>query len=404
MTTSEGDTNTNDHPSTMPSGVLSDVSAYSPYLPSTVVPEGTDCGLVNPWIEINTRHLAWNVSRILARVGETPIMAVVECNAYGHGTVGIARYLQQEGIHRFATVRVGEAVALRADGIKGMILNLGTFSPLEAERLLRHHISQSVFSEEVDRLAKAAQRVSTRAKVHIEVDTGLSRVGVPYAQALPFIERVAEMPGMAIEGIFTALTEEADFDAIQVQRLQQVCQEATLRGISVGIRHAASSSAVGRLPAAFLDMVRPGGCFFGFGPQPDLNLKPVMSLKTRVALVKKVQPGDTISYHRRGRVERETLLAILPIGYFDGYPHQAVDRAEVLIRGQRWPLIVYMSANHATVDITESRGIQIGDEALLFGAQGGNSISLEEVAKWADSTTYKVATGMRPFLPRIYLT
>ena len=134
-----------------------------------------------------------------------------------------------------------------------------------------------------------------------------------------------------------------------------------------------------------------------------MSLKPVMSLKTRVIMVKKVYPGDTISYHRRLKVEQERLLAILPLGYADGYPFQAVNKAQVLIRGRRWPLIVYMSANHATVDITGSESIQIGDKVVLFGAQENETISIMEVADWAESSVYKVATGMSPFLPRIFL-
>ena len=134
-----------------------------------------------------------------------------------------------------------------------------------------------------------------------------------------------------------------------------------------------------------------------------MDLKLLMLLKTRVIMVKKVVPGDTISYHRRLKVAEERLLAILPLGYADGYPFQAVNKAEVLIRGRRWPIIVYMSANHTTVDITGSENIQVGDEAVLFGAQAGQTISLSEVAAWAESSVYKVATGMSPFLPRIFL-
>jgi alanine racemase len=128
-----------------------------------------------------------------------------------------------------------------------------------------------------------------------------------------------------------------------------------------------------------------------------------MSLKTRVIMVKRVSPGDTVSYHRRLQVAEDRLLAILPLGYADGYPFQAINKAEVLIRGRRFPLIVYMSANHATVDITGSEDIRIGDEVVVFGTQEGETISIVDVAQWAESSVYKVATGMSPFLPRIYV-
>ena len=377
--------------------------AISAYFPSAVAPVGAHCAYVDPWLEINTRNLAWNAAQVRSLVNGMPIMAVVKCNAYGHGTVGVAQTLQAEGIEHFAVVKVQEAVALRENGVTGMILNFGPISAIEAEQIVRHDISQSVFSEAVDDLAAAAARLGKRAKVHVKVDTGLSRVGAPYAQALAFIKRVAVQPSLEIEGVFTTLTEEDDYDSVQIERLQQVCRQAEAEGISVGVRHAASSAALTRFPPAHLDMVRPGDAFYGFEPLPHLDLRPVMSLKTRVILVKTLQPGDTIAYHRRGKVERETLLATIPVGYADGYPFHAVDKAAVLIQGRRWPLVVYMSANHSFVDITGSDGIAVGDEVVLFGSQGEATIPLTEVAAWGDSSVYKVATAMSPFLPRVYL-
>jgi len=235
------------------------------------------------------------------------------------------------------------------------------------------------------------------------VDTGLGRVGVPYYQALPFIEKVASMPDIAIEGIFTTFTEDIEFDKIQLERFLQVCDTAKKKGISMGQRHAASSGAVANFPPAFLDMIRPGNCLYGIEELPNLDLKPVMSLKTRVIYAKKMHPGDTVSYHRRYKIEKDTLMATLPLGYSDGYPPQAVNKAEVLIHGRRWPLVAYMSANHVTVDITGSKGIKIGDEVVLFGTQEDNETSIGEVAEWGDSSVYKVAIGMNPLLPRIYL-
>ena len=378
-------------------------SGESAYLPSAMVPKGTHIEQYDPWLEINTKNLEWNVAQVREMVGEKPIMAVVKCNAYGHGTVGIGKILERQGVGQFAVVKVQEAMALREHGVGGTILNFGPFSLVKAEQIVSHEISQSVFSETVDVLAEAARKLGKPAKVHIKVDTGLSRVGVPYCQALSYVEKIASMPGIIIEGIFTTLAEEEDFDPIQIKRLEKVCDDAERQGISVGIRHAASTSAVASNSVSYLDMVRPGNCFYGFEPQANMDLKPVMSLKTRIIMVKKVYPGDTISYHRRRKVEKEMLLAILPVGYADGYPFQAINKAEVIIRERRRPLIVYMSANHATVDITGAEEVQVGDEVVLFGTQGDETISIMEVAAWAESSVYKVTTGMSPFLPRVYL-
>lgn len=185
-------------------------SAEFAYLPSAVVPEGTKCEQFDPWLEINTKNLAWNLSQVRKVVGDKPIMAVVKCNAYGHGTVGVAKVFERQGVHQFAIVKVQEAAALRENGVKGKILNFGPFSPTEAEQIVGHEISQSVFSEAVKMLSEAACRLDKPARVHIKVDTGLSRVGVPYNQALPYIEKVASLPGIIIEGIFTTLAQEDD--------------------------------------------------------------------------------------------------------------------------------------------------------------------------------------------------
>jgi alanine racemase len=372
-------------------------------LPRLGGPEGPPCDQVDPWLEIKIPHLKWNVAQVQKHVGETPIMAVVKCNAYGHGAVGIAKILEAQGIQQFAVVKVQEAVLLREQGIQGILLNFGPFSASEAEQLVRHDITQSVYSETVDTLAAAAKRLGTSAKVHVKVDTGLSRVGVPYPSAVAYLERLAAMPNLVMDGIFTTLAGEDDFDPIQLERLHQVCDDAAAKGISVGVRHAASTDAVVTRASAFLDLVRPGNCFYGFEPLPPMELKPVLSLKTRVILVKTVVPGDTISYHRRLTIDTPRRLAILPLGYADGYPFQAVDKAEVLIRGRRWPVIVYMSGNHATVDITGAEDIQIGDEVVVIGTQGDETITLQEVATWAGSSVYKVATAMSPFLPRFFL-
>jgi len=355
----------------------------------------------DPWLEVDVKNLAWNVAQVRKRVENRPIMAVVKCNGYGHGVVEAATAFAQQGIRDFAVVKVPEALAMRESGIKGTILNFGPFTKAEAEQVVRHDLSQSIFSETVDPLAAAARKLGKQAKVHIKVDTGLNRVGVRYDQALPFIEKVAAMPDIAIEGIFTTFTEDIEFDKVQLLRFKDVCAAAAKKGISLGMRHAASSAAVANFPDAFLDMVRPGNCLYGLESLPNLDHKSALSLKTRVIYIKKVHPGETVSYHRRLKVEKETLLATIPLGYSDGYPYRAVNKGDVLIGGKRWPLVAYMSANHVTVDITASQGIKIGDEVVLFGGQGREQITFSEIAEKGDSSVYKVVIEMNPLLPRI---
>jgi alanine racemase len=357
----------------------------------------------DPWVEINARNLTRNLSEIRRRVNDRPVMAVIKANAYGHGLVGIARALERQDVKHFAVGKVTEAVALRENGITGAVLNFGPVSQQEAEELVRLEVSQSVYSVAVEMLARSARGQGKQARVHIKVDTGLGRVGVPYYEAPSYIERVGSMPDIAIEGIFTTLTEEPDFDRVQLDRLIQVCDAAENKGISVGVRHAASSLAISKFPDAFLDLVRPGNAIYGLEALANLDLRPVMSVKARVIYVKRLRPGDSVSYHRLFTAQREMLLATLPLGYSDGCPPQGIEEAEVLIRGQRWPLIAAVTANHSTVDVTGADEMMIGDEVVLFGSQGGEELSIGKVAARAGSSVYKVAIGMNPLLPRVHI-
>lgn len=355
--------------------------------------------LVDPWIEIDSDALMWNLAQIRTRVGNRPVMAVVKCNAYGHGTVEVAQVLKGAGVDQFAVVKVAEALALRAR-LGGSILNMGSFSAQEADVLVANRISQSMYTDAVDLLAEAARKTRTSARVHIKVDTGMSRVGVPFSSALEFIGRVGRMPEIEIEGVFTTLTEEPDFDLVQIERLNDVCSDARNAGLSIGFMHAASSAAVAERPAAHLDLVRPGSAIVGLEPLPNLDLRPTLTLKARVTLVKQLAPGDTIGYHRSGQVDKKMTLATVPVGYADGYPAQLADKADVLIRGQRWPAISYVSANHTLVDVTGS-DVREGDEVVLVGTQGDNTIDLGELATHSGRSVYQLATGMSPLLPRI---
>jgi alanine racemase len=361
---------------------------------------------IDPWIELNLDHLASNVREVRRMVRTRPIMAVVKCNAYGHGAVEIATALQdRNGIGHFAVVKVREALLLRDAGIRGMVLNMGPFNRREAREVIRLDISQSIFSDAVEVLAEEARQLGKQARVHICLDTGMGRVGVPHRQALPFIERVAEMPDIHIEGVFTAMTEDDDFNPVQIERIESICEAAAERGIDVGLRHAASSAEVDRYPYAHLDMVRPGNCILGLEPERQLNMdiKPVMSFKSRVVYVKQMVAGETLSYHQAYKITRDSLIATLPCGYSDGYPAVVANKADVLIRGHRHRLVGPITANHMMVDVTGHEDIKIGDEVVLWGSQGDERITKVELESLAPegTNTYRMATRTRAYLPRL---
>ncbi|MCH8960579.1 MAG: alanine racemase [Bacteroidetes bacterium] len=198
-------------------------------------------------------------------------------------------------------------------------------------------------------------------------------------------------------------------DGVQLDRFVQVCEGARQRGIDVGLRHAASSAGVISFPEAYLDMVRPGIAIYGQYPSVReykarrIDLRPAMSLKTRVTYVKTLRPGDAVSYHRAFVAEQDTDVATISMGYSDGYPYQAAGKAEVIVQGRRWPAIALVTSNHMTLDVTGASSLEIGQEAVLFGKQGEVEISAEEVAAWAGTSVYKILIGMNPLLPKTYL-
>jgi alanine racemase len=368
-----------------------------------------DDHLADLWLEIDLKNMAWNLAQIQQRTGNRPVMAVIKANAYGHGLVETGKFLEKQKIDFLAAGKFHETLLLRESGVKTPLLNLGAFSRHEAEEIVRRNISQSVYTDDFALLAEAARKLKRRAKVHLKIDTGLGRVGVPHDRALPLIEKVAANAEIQIEGIFTPFTEDDEFDRVQLERFLEICEAAKQRGISVGLRHAASSAGILSFPASHLDMVRPGIAIYGQYPSVreyrarQIDLRPVMSLKARVMYVKTLRPGDSVSYHRAFVAERETQVATLPVGYSDGYPSPAAAKAEILVQGRRWPTIALITSNHTTINVTGAEEIKIGDEAVIFGKQGGNEISAEEVAAWTGTSVYKILIGMNPLLPRVYL-
>lgn len=360
----------------------------------------------DPWIELSLENMDWNLKQV-KKLAKVQVMAVIKANGYGHGLVEIGKFLEERGIGYLMVGKLQEALLLREEGVSCSILNFGRFDPKDAKGIILHNISQSVFDEEVKSLSQAAVKIEKKAKVHIHVDTGMGRMGISYRKALPFIQTVFKMEGISIEGISTTLTEDDDFDKEQLNRFLSLCEKTKKKGISLGLKHAASSDAILDLPSACLDMVRPGIALYGYYPsektqkEDQLALKPVLQLKAKVAAVKDLQPGDSLSYHRRYTAAKKEKIAIIPVGYSDGYPPNAVDKAHVLIRGKRYPLIAAITANHSAALLGNTSRVEVGDEIVLLGQQGKEKITAEDIAGWAEASSYKILIGLNPLLPRM---
>ncbi len=362
-------------------------------------------GRMDSWLEIDLNHLSWNIAQI-KRLVQVPIMAVIKANAYGHGLAEVGRFLEKQGIGWLMVGNLGEALALRRQGVRCRILNFGGFSREDAEAIVDGDISQAIWSDEVAHLHEAAIKRKKRAAIHVDIDTGMGRTGVPWTRALSFLSRLANLDGVKVEGTMTTLTEDKGFDLEQVRRFMEVCSQAGAKGISVGLRHAASSAGILARPEFHLDMVRPGIMIYGYYPSEEaqredrLALKPVARWLARVVDIRELSPGDTLSYHRVFRASQTMRVATVGVGYSDGYPSALAGRSHVLIHGQKYPAIAAVTANHMMVDLLGDATIKIGDEVVLLDNRFESGLTADILAELAGISVYKILIGLNPLLFR----
>lgn len=357
------------------------------------------------WIELNLQNMAWNFQRIKQHV-RVPVMAVIKANAYGHGLLEVGRFLDKTGVDALMVCKLSEALELRESGVKCPILNFGPLYADDAGLLAKNGISQSIFTDEVRLLSRKARNLGQKIDVHIHIDTGMGRMGIPYHKAEVYIDKVAALEGIRIQGISTTLTEDPEFDQVQMQRFLSLCRKSVKKGTRIGLKHAFSSAGIFTAGTSYLDMVRPGILLYGYYPnrktqQEDrFSLRPVCQLKSRVAAVKYLRPGDSVSYHRAYKAKTREKMAVIPVGYSDGYPFDIVGKGWVLIKGQKFPIIGDITANHLEVRLDLDSPISVGEEAVLLGTQGQHKISANLLGDWEGISTYKILLSLNPLLPR----
>ncbi|MDR7433925.1 MAG: alanine racemase [Armatimonadota bacterium] len=360
------------------------------------------------WAEVDLGAIRGNVQALCALLGPgTKLLAVVKANGYGHGAVEVAKACLQAGASWLGVAIPEEALSLREAGISAPILILGYMPPQAAEAVVDAELSAAVFSEQVAQaLSRASRKLGKPARVHLKVDTGMGRLGVSPEGIRDFVRRIRQLPGLLIEGVFThfATADEEDLSYCrqQLERFYQVLEVLEGEGLPISLRHAANSAATLSLPESHLDMVRVGLALYGIPPAIHLNgkvpLKPAMALKGRVAFVKRVPPGTSISYGRTYTTRRETVVATIPIGYADGYPRSLSNRGYVLLKNRRLPVIGRVCMDHFMVDATEVAPVEEGEEVMLFGP----GLPVEEVAEWAGTIPYEILTGVSSRVPRVY--
>jgi len=365
------------------------------------------------WAEIDLDAIAHNVRAFQHHVGAVvEIIAVVKANAYGHGAVPVAQAALAAGATRLAVHRATEGVELRQAGIEAPILVMGYTPPAGADMVARWRLTPSLITAEfASALSARAGALGLEAPVHVKVDTGMNRYGLMPPEVLDFVRTLRTLPGLRVEGLFThfATADSADQTHVRQQLtvFQEVLQALQEAGIEIPLVHAANSAATMRLPEAHFDAVRPGIALYGLDPSaewpPAFEIRPALTLKSRVCRVRELPAGAGVSYGRTFVTKHTTPTALVPVGYGDGYHRSLSNKGSVLIHGQRAPILGRVCMDQFVVDISDIPGVQQDDEVVVVGRQRGAQIRAEEVAQLAGAINYEVTTALLPRVIRVYL-
>jgi alanine racemase len=367
------------------------------------------------WAKINLHNLAHNFRVMREAVGpQVAIMPAVKADAYGHGAVECARALEREGAQWFGVALVEEGVELRSAGIKRPILCLGGGWAGQEQMMIEHSLTPVIFH--LDALARFNEeaRASGRAiDYHLKVDTGMGRLGVPFRELKDFLDQAARFESARLDGVMTHFASaddpgKSDFTNRQMRSFQDALALLGERGYSPTWIHEANSAAAHAYPEARANMVRLGGAIYGLWRDvtnsaiAPLDWKPVMSLHTRVLLLKTVPEGTPIGYGNTFVTRRESRIATLPIGYRDGLRRKLSNRGRVIVRGEFAPIAGRISMDLTTIDVTDVAGVEIGDEVVIIGRQLEREITAEDVAAQLETISYEVTCGVSERVPRVY--
>ena len=365
------------------------------------------------WAEIDLGAIEHNFKVIQQHVGNRPVMAVIKADAYGHGSVQVAKRLERVGAARFAVATVPETVRLRENGIDLPILILGYVGDEDVQELARYDIAAPVYDRETAEVfSEAAQQAGKPIRIHFALDTGMTRIGFAARRVLETVQEIsklAKLPGLQIEGMFThfAVADTLDGEAFtrrQMAEFQTVAEELERKGVHIPVKHCANSGAVLQYKEGYFDMVRAGIILYGYYPDPalprTLDLRPAMTLKARVVQVRDVEPGRTVSYGRTYEISHPMREAVLSIGYADGYLRTGSNRVQVLVGGRKAPVLGRICMDMCMIEVPEGVSIMRGDEVTIFG---NGPVTADDVAAAAGTISYEVLCAVSARVPRIYI-
>lgn len=365
------------------------------------------------WAEIDLEALASNFNWVRERVGQNvKVMAVIKANAYGHGAVRCARRLAREGALWFAVATPEEAVELRRANLTQPILSLGGFWKGQEHLCVKESIVPVVYHLwMMEALDAAAREAQTIADVHLKIDTGMGRLGVRFDEVREFADALSKFKNIRVDGVMThfAAADNPDLNCFtdeQVARFRQAVEILRERGLKPTFEDMANSAGTFAHPASWGNMVRPGGVLYGLwrdilppSPDPPL-LRPVMSLRSRIMLLKRVHRGETLGYGCTFEASRETLVATLPIGYNDGYVRALSNRGRVIVRGCYASVVGRISMDLTLVDVTDVPGVALDDCVTLIGEESGLAVHAEDIAQTAGTLSYEITCGISRRVPR----
>ena len=377
-----------------------------------------DAQMKRTWAEVDFDKLAHNYHALrgLAPAG-TKYLGLVKADAYGHGAVPVAKKLEELGADYLGVACLDEAIEVREAGVKTPILILGCTSSIYAAELVKYNITQACYDlEYAKELSAGAQKAGGTITVHIQCDTGMTRLGFMCHEetmeksASEIIEAV-KLPGLKAEGIFTHFSDSdgsEEYTMLQFGRFQDIIQRVRDLGYEFEIRHCANSAATLLYPATYLDMIRPGIVQFGHFPDAKMDhalcdLVPVLELKSRVATVRDVPANTPVSYGRTNTLTRPSRLAVIPVGYGDGFCRGFSNKLTVLINGKKLPIVARICMDMCMVDVTDAPDVKEGDVAILYGSDGTNDQPVEAGAEIMNTISYELLCVLTKRIPRIYL-
>lgn len=377
-----------------------------------------DAQMKRTWAEVDFDKLAHNYHALrgLAPAG-TKYLGLVKADAYGHGAVPVAKKLEELGADYLGVACLDEAIEVREAGVKTPILILGCTSSIYAAELVKYNITQACYDlEYAKELSAGAQKAGGTITVHIQCDTGMTRLGFMCHEdsteksASEIIEAV-KLPGLKAEGIFTHFSDSdgsEEYTMLQFGRFQDIIQRVRDLGYEFEIRHCANSAATLLYPATYLDMIRPGIVQFGHFPDAKMDhalcdLVPVLELKSRVATVRDVPANTPVSYGRTNTLTRPSRLAVIPVGYGDGFCRGFSNKLTVLINGKKLPIVGRICMDMCMVDVTDAPDVKEGDVAILYGSDGTNDQPVEAGAEIMNTISYELLCVLTKRIPRIYL-